>query len=96
MGPGLRRRRHRRERLFALAALQVVGIKAQQIGGTMNEATVRTCPGRHRQRMAAGTWHGREDCNCSSATTLHDAVSRSQPMKPAQMARADKLGVKKG
>jgi len=56
--------RHRRERSTALAALQVVGIEAQQISRTVNEAAVRARPGGHRQRMAAGAWHGSENCNC--------------------------------
>jgi len=38
---------HRWERSTALAALQVVGIEAQQIGRPMNEAAMWTCPRRH-------------------------------------------------
>jgi len=49
---GLRRHRHCRECLPALAAQQVVGIEAQQISGTMHEAAMWTWPRRRLNVVA--------------------------------------------
>jgi hypothetical protein len=90
VGFGMVTLRDRRERLAALAALQIGEVQAQQVSGMVNEPAVWAPPFGHRDVVAPSAGHtGRQPITLSRKTSSKTALSTtvfSVTYRPAELS----------